>query len=261
MKRTGAALLLLLLAGAAHSQPADFYSDWEAVLTSAVKVVPGGLMTEVDYRWLARNEDLLRRATDSFSAVSRTQFDRWHDDARLAFLINAYNAFTLQLILTKYPELDSIRDLGNLFRSPWKRRFFQLLGSERSLDELEHQMIRGAFDEPRIHAAVNCASCGCPALREAPYTAEGLAQQLETAMTRFLADRSRNRYDPRTESLEVSPIFRWYGEDFDDDPVRWLTPRARGLDWDPDRQPVRRLRYTDYDWTLNDLGRCTSQPR
>ncbi|MGD8911013.1 MAG: DUF547 domain-containing protein, partial [Chromatiales bacterium] len=94
---------------------------------------------------------------------------------------NPYNAFTIELILTKYPGIESIKELGGLFRSPWKRRFFTLLGERRHLDNLEQDMIRafGVFDEPRIHFALNCASIGCPMLRNEAYVAERLDLQLE----------------------------------------------------------------------------------
>jgi hypothetical protein len=100
------------------------------------------------------------------------------------------------LILTKYPELESIKDLGSVFSSPWKKKFFSLLGQERSLDDIEHGMIRapGAFDDPRIHAGVVCASIGCPMLRPEAFTPEKLDAQLDDGMKRFLADGTRNRH-------------------------------------------------------------------
>jgi hypothetical protein len=102
-----------------------------------------------------------------------------------------------------------------LLESPWKKRFIPLLGRTRSLDDIEHEMIRpkGVYDEPRIHFAVNCASIGCPALRTEAYTGTRLDAQLADATRRFLADRTRNRL--AGGKLEVSNIFKWYGEDFE----------------------------------------------
>jgi hypothetical protein len=121
------------------------------------------------------------------------------------------------LILTRYPDLKSIKDLGSVLQSPWKKAFFTPLGQERSLDEVEHGLIRapGVFDEPRIHAAVNCASVGCPMLRNEAFTANKLEAQLEDSLRRFLADRSRNRFDPTSSTLWVSKIFDWYQGDFE----------------------------------------------
>ena len=98
--------------------------------------------------------------------LARTIFPRGRKPAVWHF--NAYNAYTVELVLTRSPDLKSIRDLGSVFSSPWKKRFFTLLGQPRSLDDIEHGMIRakGAYDDPRIHMAVNSASIGCPALRD-----------------------------------------------------------------------------------------------
>ena len=91
-------------------------------------------------------------------------------------MINAYNAWTVEFILTKYPDLDSIKDLGSFFNSPWDKEFIPLLGKTVSLNDIEHGLIRGSdrYNDPRIHFAVNCASIGCPALREEAYTGDKL---------------------------------------------------------------------------------------
>jgi len=192
------------------------------------------------------------------------EFERWNKDQQLAFLINAYNAFTIDLILTEYPQVESIKDLGSFLQSPWKKRFFTLLGQERHLDELEHEMIRakGVYDEPRIHVAVVCASIGCPALRDEAYVADRLDAQLEDSFKRFLSDRSRNRYNPQAGKLEVSKIFSWYKEDFDDGRFSSLNDmfaRYANLlaDAPANRQHIQQgnvpIDYLDYDWALNDV--------
>jgi hypothetical protein len=158
----------------------------------------------------------------------------------------------------------SIKDLGSLFTSPWKKRFFSLLGQPRHLDDIEHGVIRapGVFDEPRIHMAANCASIGCPALRPEAYVAEKLEAQLEDSVMRFLSDRSRNRVNAQSGRLEVSKIFDWYGIDFAraGSVEAWLARYADLLADDPQtRQALRegrlRLAFLDYDWALNDLKR------
>jgi len=137
-----------------------------------------------------------------------------------------------------------------------------LLGEPMHLDQVEHEIIRepGRFDEPRIHFAVNCASIGCPALRPEPFTAGELEAQLEDSTHRFLGDTSRNRY--RDDRLEVSSIFKWYGEDFQrgwrgaDDLGSFLALYADALGLDDDVQErltngAVQIRFLDYDWTLN----------
>ena len=201
---------------------------------------------------------------DALSAVSEADYRRWSKPQQLAFLINAYNAYTVELILTRYPDLKSIKDLGSVLQSPWKKTFFTLLGQERSLDDVEHGLIRapGAFDEPRIHAAVNCASIGCPMLRAEAFTADQLDAQLEDGMRRFLADRTRNRFDAAGNTLSVSKIFDWYQGDFEQGHQGFTsldatfaryadalgdTPQAR----DAIRKGGSKIRYLDYDWALN----------
>jgi Protein of unknown function, DUF547 len=134
----------------------------------------------------------------------------------MAFLINAYNAFTVELILTKYPGLASIKDLGSMFSSPWKPKWIPLLGGKVSLDDIERGMLRerGRFDDPRVHFGVNCASIGCPPLREEAFVAERLDAQLDEQALRFMSDRTRNRFDAAARRLELSKIFDWYGDDF-----------------------------------------------
>jgi Protein of unknown function, DUF547 len=127
------------------------------------------------------------------SAAKQAQFEAWTRNQRMAFLINAYNAFTVEKILTRYPDIGSIWDFGKIFGNPFK--FFSLFGQPFTLDRIEHGMPRkpGAYDDPRVHFAVNCASVGCPMLREEAYVAERLDAQLEQQTRRFLSDRSRNR--------------------------------------------------------------------
>ena len=151
------------------------------------------------------------------SGVSGSEFSSWVKAERLAFLLNAYNAFTIDLVLSRYPKLKSIKELGSLIQSPWKKRFVPLLGEMHSLDDIEQGMIRkpGEYDEPRIHFALNCASIGCPALLNEAFIGTKLDAQLENATKAFLTDNSRNRYNVQSNQLEVSNICDWYKKDFE----------------------------------------------
>ena len=255
------AACLLLFTAAAHAFDHD-YASWQRLLQQHVRWVDDGVASQVDYRGLQNRRDELQHVLQLFSQVSPAEFDRWPPNQRLAFLINAYNAFTIELILSRYPKLQSIKDLGSLFRSPWKKKFFTLLGAQRHLDNIEHDLIRGHFREPRIHVAVVCASIGCPALRPEPFTAARLDPQLNDSMRRFLSDASRNRYNPQTGKLEVSSIFKWYGDDFKGQGgyasvselfAAYADVLARGA---AARQRIRNgavnITYLDYDWRLND---------
>jgi len=265
-------IVLVAFASLARAQGFDHsHAAWNAMLAKHVKTFNNGNASAVDYTALKAEQAALKAYLDTLTAVGEADYARWSKPQRLTFLINAYNAYTVELILTKYPELESIKDLGSVFSSPWKKKFFSLLGQERSLDDVEHGMIRapGAFDDPRIHAGVVCASIGCPMLRPEAFTAEKLDAQLDDGMKRFLADSSRNRYDAASGRLQVSKIFDWYGKDFEkghmankgyDSLKTTFARHAAQLAATPEAQAKLRsgdykLDFLDYDWKLNDSRR------
>jgi hypothetical protein len=252
------ALLALLWAPWAQAGFDLRHAAWDALLKRQVVVAKSGVASTVRYAAIQANPKALRDYLASLSAVTPLDYASWSRNDRLAFLINAYNAFTIDLVLTRYPDLKSIKDLGNLFQSPWKRKFFALLGEQRSLDDVEHGLIRapGVFDEPRIHVAVVCASVGCPMLRDEAYVGERLGAQLDDAMRRFLSDRSRNRFDAQSGTLRVSRLFDWYRGDFDSLPALFIR-YADVLGATPAAQAEMRggrfsIDFLDYDWSLND---------
>jgi len=239
------------------------HAAWTALLGKHVVPLEGGKASRVRYAGMAQDRAALRAYLDTLSAVRPAQYAAWSPPERLAFLINAYNAFTIEKVLTRYPDLNSIRDFGTVFGNPWKDRFFTLLGRPMSLDILEHDTIRapGVFDEPRVHFALNCASVGCPSLREEAYTPARLEAQLEDQARRFLSDRSRNRL--AGARLEVSKIFQWYRKDFTagyggiGSVEQFLARHAHLLaDTPEDRARIKAgalpVVSLDYDWALND---------
>ncbi|ASP47306.1 DUF547 domain-containing protein [Cognaticolwellia beringensis] len=190
------------------------HQPWQTLLAQHVKPINNGHSSQVDYAGMKMERAQLKAYLAALGSVDKDVFAQWPAPKQLAFLINAYNAWTVEFILTAYPDLASIKDLGSFFSSPWSKKFIPLLGETRSLDNIEHQLIRGdnKYGDPRIHFAVNCASIGCPALREEAYSAEKLEQQLNEQTVRFLTDTSRNRFND--SSMELSAIFKWYGDDF-----------------------------------------------
>ena len=274
MKKLFLTLLLsaLPLTSAAQSFDHD-HKAWAALLKKHVVLIDGGKTSQVRYAALAQERAALKSYLDTLSKVGAQEFAGWTKPQQMAFLINAYNAFTVEKILTRYPNIKSIWDFGKIFGNPFKDKFFTLLGREFSLDMIEHETLRkpGAYSEPRVHFAVNCASVGCPMLREEPYVAERLDAQLEEQTRRFLSDRSRNRYNAANNALEVSEIFKWFSED-------WISG-YRGFDGKAPvmqsreqffakyaallaDQPAHRdavserkaaIRHLDYDWSLNDV--------
>lgn len=265
MKRLLALILCSLLSAGALAQSFDHgHAAWDGLLKKHVRWLPDGKQSQVDYAGFQADRAALGDVLRSMSAVTPAQFDGFTREQQMAFLINAYNAFTVELILTRYPDLKSIKDLGSIFRSPWKNEFFTLLGAKHHLDWIEHEQLRPRYAEPRIHAAVNCASIGCPALRDEAFTATRLEAQLADGMRRFMADRTRNRV--RDGKVEVSMIFKWFAEDFEQGHRGWkrvedvFATHAADLSDDPAVQARLRERalpvaHLDYDWSLNAVGR------
>jgi hypothetical protein len=173
---------LLLILGMALNLPAladapeldRTHAAWTALLIRHVHWNPDKTATRVDYDGFRHDRRELDAYLGAVSHIGPAQYQAWPWPEREAFLINAYNAATVQLILTSYPRLTSIKDLGGLFSSPWKRSFVNLLGRTRSLDDIEQSLLRGApeYRAPRVHFALNCASLGCPALGNEAYVGD-----------------------------------------------------------------------------------------
>jgi hypothetical protein len=239
------------------------YTLWDALLKQHVRWLPDGVQSRVNYKGFAADRAALQQVLAQWSGVTPAQFQAWPKSEQMAFLINAYNGFTVALILSKYPDLTSIKDLGSFIQSPWKKKFFKLLGDDRHLDWIEHEQLRPTYAEPRVHAAVNCASIGCPALRDEAYTAAKLEHQLEDGMKRFLSDRTRNRL--AHGQLEVSSLFKWFKEDFEkghlglnkvEDVFARYAPQLSAHPAEQAQLKAHSLRVThlDYDWALNAQG-------
>ena len=242
--------ILLFLFSHSHALAFDHkHAAWDRLLSKHVRWISDGYASQVDYAGFKKDRAELKKYLKQLSSVSIRDFNSYSRDQRLAFLINSYNAFTIELILTKYPEIESIKDLGSIFTSPWKIKFFTLLGKKRHLDEIEHDMIRrpGVYDEPRIHYAVVCAAIGCPGIRNEAFTAGKLENQLEDSLKRFLSDKSRNRYNRDSGEIEISKIFKWYRGEFEQnrDGLRGFLGRYA------DGELPEKISYQRYDWSLN----------
>ncbi len=255
-------IFVLWMAGLPAQAESFNHAPWDMLLKKHVISIEQGVATQVDYDGFLGDRFQLKVYLSTLQAVPESTFEGWSKAEQLAFLINAYNAWTVELILARYPDLESIKDLGSWLTSPWAKSFVPLLGETRSLDEIEHEMIRaeGQYEEPRIHFAVNCASIGCPALALSAYTGEHLNDQLEDATRLFLSDRSRNRLTGNT--LNVSKLFDWYREDFERGWGGYKTlpqflsnySKALGLS----KRDIQHLKsgdividFLDYDWRLN----------
>ena len=228
------------------------HSRWNDILKKYVS--PSNSKSSFKYKELSKNSTILNKYLDELSTISEKEFNQWNRDQQIAFLINAYNAFTIRLILDNYP-VTSIKKIGSFFSSPWKIQFFTLFGAKQNLDNIEHDILRKRYREPRIHFAVNCASIGCPALRAEAFVAEKLNAQLSEQTQNFLNDKSRNYIDG--EILYLSKIFDWFKEDFTfSDPTvqsfvsKYISSEPSSLNKLKSNQ--FKIKYTPYDWNLNE---------
>ncbi len=202
----------------------------------------------VNYHGFKENENKLNQY---LRILEETDTETLSRNEQFAFYINAYNAWTIKLILSAYPGIQSIKDLGGLFESPWKKKIARIDGKILTLDNIENDILRPRFKDPRVHFAINCASKSCPPLQSEPYRGDILDQQLTEVTEAFINDPDRNRLEGNT--LYVSKIFKWYSEDFGDDIVGFFIKYAKGAmrqKLKKDRKQIE-IEYLDYDWSLN----------
>ena len=202
----------------------------------------------VDYRGFKDEES---RLDQYLKVLEDTRPDDLPRDEQFAFYINAYNAWTIKLILSAYPGISSIKDLGNIFKSPWEKKICRINGRLLTLDEIEHDILRPSFRDPRVHFAVNCASRSCPPLRSETYVGDSLNRQLDEVVTAFINNPIYNRLEDST--LYVSSIFKWYAEDFNNDIIGFFLKYAKG-DLKQRLEAGKggiKIKYLKYDWSLN----------
>jgi hypothetical protein len=216
----------------------------------------------VDYEKLKNERQKLDKFNAAIGSVPSTTYEPRTDEEKIAFLINAYNSLTLEAIIDNYPT-KSIRDIPGV----WDRKKFRVIGQEMTLNDIEHQVLRQKFNEPRIHMALVCASIGCPKLRTEPYTGEKLNAQLDEQTRGFLTNPDNFRIDRESKRVYVSSIFKWFGEDFEKSYGKkenfenlngketaflnfisqYLSPAAGEYL----TQGGYQVSYLDYDWSLN----------
>ena len=209
----------------------------------------------VDYSRLRASPGALDAYLNELAEVKPEEFAAWGREERLALLLNLYNARTLRLIVDHYP-LKSIREIGVLPGAAWRERVVRFGGEIMALGHLENKIIRAAYGEPRIHFALVCAAKGCPVLRSEPYAGHRLDRQLDEQAKQFLATPKKNRFDAAKNTLWLSPIFKWYEEDFTGKEGS-LAGYVKAFLPEESRQALDRaakvkVRYTDYDWSLNE---------
>lgn len=199
----------------------------------------------VDYAGLKANRAGLDAYIEETSAVSEADFKSWSEAQQLAFLINVYNAETVQLILDNYP-LKSIKEIGNFISTAQDKKVVTLFGKATTLNYVEHDLLRANYSEPRIHFAIVCAAISCPALRSEAFVADKLEAQLTDQAKNFFTDQSKNEY--RDGKLQLSKIFDWFKGDFTKGGksiAEYVNP------WFPEDVSDADVEFKDYDWDLN----------
>jgi catechol 2,3-dioxygenase-like lactoylglutathione lyase family enzyme len=194
----------------------------------------------VDYARI-KQDNAIAAPIRELTFVDQAAYDSFPEPDKIAYLINVYNLFTIDLIVNHFPLKVGIRDIDK----PWSNAFVPLFGTRVSLDYIEHQLLRKKFSEPRIHFALVCASTSCPALSNRAYSGSKLGTQLTEAATKFLTDTAKNRVEGTI--LELSQLFDWYGADFTKTYGGYqdFVKRTLGLHGN------YTVKFIDYDWHLN----------
>ena len=259
---SSAVLALVLTTGTAFGFDSTF-KKYAEVLSAHVR---DGV---VDYRGIKeRSLPVLEAALADIGSVDAATFEKWPKPDQVAYLLNAYNGYTLQMIVDFYP-VKSIREIGGKvgggffgkeskqwkvseYEAGGKKRTLKAIGKAISLDDIEHEWLRAKYQDPRVHFALICGAKSCPFLRNEPFVAAKLSEQLEAQGKQFLADTFRNRYDAATDTLHVSKIFDWFSGDFTrkGSLVSFIKPYFP-KDWTRATE-ASKIKYLEYDWSLND---------
>ena len=256
--------------GTSPQRPGFSLADYAAVLKE--HVTGEGL---VQYQRLKSNRMKLDRFVAALGKLREEEFESWDEEEQVAFWINAYNALTLIAIINHYPiqpvlpessmiPPNSIRQIPGV----WEHLQFTVMDSSMTLDQIEHQILRKRFDEPRIHMALVCAAQSCPPLRNEPFFGARLEDQLQDQTQRFLSRPAMFRIDRARRRVLISSIFEWYGKDFvgtygteegfpghNEVGRAVLNFIARNLDSESRSYLGKeryRVEYLDYDWSLNE---------
>ncbi|UCF36867.1 MAG: DUF547 domain-containing protein [Acidobacteriota bacterium] len=232
----------------------------------------------VNYSGLKAHRQELDLFVEKLASFDRNAYEAMSPSEQIAFWINAYNGSTLLAIVNHYPIqptlIGSIRFPANSIRQisgVWDELRFQVMGEPLTLDQIEHQILRKDFSEPRIHVALVCAALSCPPLRNEPFTGERLREQFDDQIRRFLKNPNNFRIDSADGTVYLSEIFDWYGEDFIAEfgtkevgadlsrsevaVMNYIAPQLSPSDARYLAEEPYRVQYLDYDWTLNEQRR------
>lgn len=242
MKQAILSVICFLLANCTFAQKAPSHQQWDKLLKKHVNA--NGL---VNYKGFQKDkaelDSYLKTLSDNAPQSS------WSENDQKAYWINAYNAFTVSLIVQNYP-VNSIKDIaGKVYKvnTPWDIKFITIGGKKYDLNNIEHGILRKKYNDPRIHFALVCASISCPKLRDDAYTGGQLNAQLEDAGKDFLNDKSKNRIS--ADRTDISKYFSWYKSDFikNGSLVNFINKYSQTK-----IDPNTKIGFLDYNWSLNE---------
>lgn len=258
IKMCGAVFLVIFIGSLLRTSSAEEKADDQEFKKLLDQYLKAGL---VDYNSIKKDPGLLNKAVIRVRKAAREEYDSWHPDRKIAFLINAYNINVIKIVVDHYPIK---KDFGwKALKYPaasiqhvpdvWDGKYINIFGENVSLNYIEHEILRKEFKEPRVHFALVCASIGCPMLRPEPYAQGDLDSQLDSQVKEFLADPSRAYYDRDKNALHLSPIFKWFQQDFEQDGgvVSFVESFIKLPEGKPMPDNVE-IEWLDYDWSLND---------
>lgn len=242
MKNIFLLLISFSVTTASFAQKVPSHQQWDKLLKKHVNAA--GM---VNYKGFQKDRSDLDAYLKTLSETAPKKIRSENDQK--AFWINAYNAYTVSLILQHYP-VKSIKDIGgNVYKinTPWDIKFIRIGGEKYDLNNIEHKILRRKFDDPRIHFAIVCASVSCARLSRDAYTGDKLEAQLEAETKGFLNDKTKNNI--RADKAELSKYFTWYRGDF--------TKKGSLVDYINKYSQTKindntKINYLDYNWNLNE---------
>lgn len=264
MKKTTSLLIFLLLglvidfslarpdqeqiAGMVLADQALFWQPYQMLLDNhlAPATIEGIELTALDYHGV-KDDPAFREMVKRLEKFSLLTMTSGNDS--LAFWINAYNFLAIKIVVDNYP-VESIKDIGSLFTSVWKKDAGIIGEKIYTLNEIEHEILRKQFEEPRIHFSIVCASLSCPDLRGKVYLPSVLESQLNVAAANFLNNKSKGLQTIGNQ-LKISQIFNWFEDDFQPAGGVWKFIRKYRPDLGVEKKYS--IDYLTYDWRLNEI--------
>ena len=237
----------VLSMGSSFGAALPSHSLWDELLQAHVNDLGW-----VDYEGFIADSTKLNKYLNELEAHPPKRGGQWTREVRMAYWINAYNAYTVKLVAENYP-VESIKDIGPRLSIPfvntvWDIKFIRIGKEKLDLNKIEHKKLRKQFKDPRIHFAIVCASYSCPRLLNRAFLPESLDQQLDMMARDFIADTRKNRVGE--EKLQLSKIFNWYGMDFKSKEFKTIIAYIQQYT-DVEIDEDAKVEWIDYQWILN----------